>query len=280
MIFTTRAMQEIKDRLKGLGLASSTIKTYSNILQNFFKHIGKTTNITEQEINDYLDHLIIVKNYSGRSRNLAMKIIRFYCREFLNLKIDIKKAKETKPIPKICEDNEFTQIMSVTQNIKHKLCLYLMRYSGLRKGEAIKVMKHHIQPDGRLFVKEGKGNKDRYTIIPPQILEQLNAFISLLPVENPYIFQTHKGHYSPMTPQKILHNAFKKLGWHKSRWFGCHALRHSFTLWCVDSLRLDFDEVSKMLGHSAMRTTQIYTQCRRINLQRAIEVCKDVSIIT
>jgi len=59
MIFTTRAMQEIKDRLKGLGLANSTIKTYSNILQNFFKHIGKTTNITEQEINIMRDCCIV-----------------------------------------------------------------------------------------------------------------------------------------------------------------------------------------------------------------------------
>ena len=78
-------MQAIKDKLKGMGLQDSTIKTYCSILIHFFEHTKKTTNFTEQEISNYLDYLIIKKNYSGRSRNLVMKVIRFYCREFLEL---------------------------------------------------------------------------------------------------------------------------------------------------------------------------------------------------
>lgn len=273
-------MQQIKDKLKGMGMADSTIKTYTSILNHFFNHIKKATGITEQEIINYLDYLIIVKNYQARSRNLVMKVIRFYCREFLDFVPELKKAKENKPIPKICEDNEFTQILSVTPNIKHRLCLMILRYSGLRRWEVIRVMKHHIQPDGRLLVKCGKGGKDRYTIIPPQVLEQLNSFISLLPAENPYILQGQdgKGYYDKRTPEQILRNAFKKLGWNKERWFGCHALRHAFTIWCVDTLRLDFDEVSKMLGHSIMQTTQIYTKCRQLNLKRAVELCREINI--
>lgn len=273
-------MNILTDRMKGMGLADSTIKTYAYILESFFDHFGKVNNFTTQEISNYLDYLIISKNYSARSRNLDMKVIRFYCREFLGFVPDLTKAKENKPIPKICEDNDFTSILSVTPNIKHRLCLLLMRYSGLRRWEVIRVMRHHIQQDGRLLVKNGKGAKDRYTIIPPQVLEQLNAFISLLPAENPYIFQgQYGGHYSKRTPEQILVNAFNKLHWNKEKWFGCHALRHSFTLWCVDDLRLDFDEVSKMLGHSVMQTTQIYTKCRKLNLKRAIEVCREVNII-
>lgn len=274
-------MKEIKIKLKGYGLTDSTIRTYTSILKQFFEHTGKRINFTEEEISNYLDYLMNVRHYSGRSRNLAMKIIKFYCREFLNFKVELNKAKETKPIPKICEDNDFSSILSVTPNIKHRICLLLMRYSGLRRWELIRVMKHHIQEDGRLKVVQGKGQKDRYTIIPPQLLKQLQSYILLLPAENPYLFQGQngKGHYSTRTPQKILNNAFKKLGWQKEKGFGCHALRHSFTLWCVDDLRLDFDEVSKMLGHSIMQTTQIYTKCRRLNLKRAIEVCSKVSII-
>jgi len=273
-------MELIKNKLKGMGLADSTIKTYSSILNLFFEHVKKVNNFTEQEISDYLDYLMIKRNYSGRSRNLVMKVIRFYCREFLDFEPNIKKSKENKPIPKICEDSDFSSILSVTPNIKHRLCLLLMRYSGLRRWEVIRVMRHHIQPDGRLLVKSGKGDKDRYTIIPPQVLEQLQSYISLIPVSNPYVFQSRdgKGHYDKRTPEQILKNAFIKLRWHKQKWFGCHALRHSFTLWCVDTLRLDFDEVSKMLGHSIMQTTQIYTKCRQLNLKRAVELCREVSI--
>ena len=155
-----------------------------------------------------------------------------------------------------------------------------MRYSGLRRWEVIRVMKHHIQPDGRLLVKSGKGDKDRYTIIPPQVLDQLTSFINLLPSDNSYIFQGQKSkHYNPRTPEQILVNAFVKLGWNKEKWYGCHALRHAFTLWAIDDLKLDFDDVSKALGHSIYQTTQLYTRCRKNNLTNAVKMCRELSII-
>ena len=273
-------MEIIKNRLKGLGLADSTIRTYLSILSQFFEHTKKTTNFTEQEINNYLDYLIIKKNNSARSRNLAAKIIRFYCREFLGFIPEIKKAKEDRPIPKTCEDKEFSQILSVTPNIKHRLCLLLMRYSGLRKWETIRVMKNHIKDDGRLLVRHGKGKKDRYTIIPLEILDQLKQFISLIPTENPYVFQGQKGgHYSSRTPQAILNNSFNKLGWPREKWFGCHALRHACTIHWLDDIKIDLDTVSKMLGHSVMRTTEIYTQLRKLKLTDVISKYKATNCI-
>lgn len=274
-------MEAIKTKLKGYGLTDSSIRTYCSILSNFFEYTRKVNSFAQQDTDQYLDYLIVKKNYSARSRNLVMKVIRWYCNKELGLNLKFEKAKENKPIPKICEDTDFSKILSVTPNIKHRLCLLMMRYSGLRRWEVIRVMKHHIQEDGRLKVVQGKGRKDRYTIIPPQLMEQLKAYIALLPSENAYLFQSQdgRGHYSPRTPQKILNNAFEKLRWHKESWFGCHALRHSFTIWAVDDLRLDFDEVSKMLGHSVMQTTQIYTKCRKMNLKRALEVCSKVSIM-
>lgn len=274
-------MEHIKTKLKGYGLTDSTIKTYTSILKQFFNHCKKTNNFTQEEISNYLDYLMVVRNYSGRSRNLVMKVIKFYCREFLNFKPELKKAKETKDIQPVCWDDDFREIYAVTINPKQRICLLLMRYSGLRKGEVIKVRKHDIFPDGRLFVKGGKGQKDRYTIIPPQIKDQLDSYMNLLPADNPYLFlsQDGKGHYSLGTPKQILENAFIKLGWHKSRWYGCHSLRRFWVIFTVDVLKLDFDEVSKMAGHSIMRTTQIYTQSRKLRLNEAIEKYKEVSCV-
>lgn len=273
-------MELIKNKLKGLGMSQSTIKTYSSILKNFFEYIKKVNNIVDKEINEYLDYLMVTKNYCGRSRNLVMKVIKFYMREFNNIEINIKKAKETKPIPKICWDNDLKQIISVTPNIKHRLCILLMRYSGLRKFEAIHLMKHHVLDNGMVFVKQGKGQKDRYSIIPPQILEQLKSYMSLLPTDNPYIFQGQNSkHYSSRTPQEILNNAFRKLKWHKERWFGCHALRHAFCIYCLDNKIGDYDQVSKWLGHSVRQTTQIYTRCRKIDYVESIMRYKTITCI-
>ena len=142
-------------------------------------------------------------------------------------------------------------------------------------------MKHHILQDGKLFIKSGKGDKDRYTILPEQVYELLQNYIKILPADNPYVFQGQNSkHYSKRTPQKILVNAFIKLGWHRSRWFGCHALRHAFVVWALDNKIGDYDQVSKWVGHSVRQTTQIYTQCRKIDYSEAVEKCKTISIIT
>ena len=272
-------IKTIKERLQCLGMTNATIKTYSLVLKSLFCHIGKINEITEKEVMIYLDYLMIKKKYVARSRNLVAKIIKFYFREFFEKEIRIEMIKESKPIPNICWDDDFKQIISVTPNIKHRICLLLMRYSGLRRWEVIRVMKHHILSDGKLLVKCGKGQKDRYTLIPPQVLEQLNAYISLLHTQNPYLFpsQDGKGHYSSRTPQAILINAFKNLKWHRDRWFGCHALRHAFCVYCLDNRIGDYDQVSKWLGHSVKQTTQIYTQCRKIDYVESIERYKAIN---
>jgi len=69
-----------------------------------------------------------------------------------------------------------------------------------------------------------------------------------------------------------------KTGWNKEKWFGCHALRHACTLHWLDDLKLDFDMVSKMLGHSTMRTSQIYTQLRKLKLVDAISKYNTLTI--
>lgn len=273
-------MIKIRNSLLAKGLTGSTAKTYCNILGHFFEHTGKVNNFTKQEISNYLEYLMIKRNYSARSRNLVMKVIRYYCREFCHTEIDLPKAKENKPIPKICDDSQFTQIMSVTNNPKHKLCLLLMRYSGLRRYEVIRVMKHHILSDGRLLVKQGKGQKDRYTIIPPQVKETLDPFVNLLPAHNQYIFQSQDGnsHYNLDTPQAILNNAFDSLGWSKEKHFGCHALRHAFAIWCLDELNIELDMLRFMLGHNSLKTTEIYLQHRRVNYQKILNRCNQVEI--
>lgn len=274
-------MQPIKNKLKGMGLTYSTIKTYSSILKRFFEHFKKTSNFTFEEMESYLDYLMVVKDLKASSRNLTADVLEFYSREFLDDKIEFRKAKVTKEIQPVCWDEDYKQILSVTPNIKHKLCLNVMRYSGLRRAEVVKVMKHHIMPTNRLFVKFGKGQKSRYTIMPPQIYQDINNFKSLLPAENPYVFQGQggKGHYSPETPNEILNNAFDKLGWSKERRYGCHALRRFCIIFMVDNLHLDFDKVSKYHGHSIMRTTQIYTESRKLSIEEDARKYEQVEIV-
>jgi len=275
-------LKTIRERMICLGMTNKTIKIYRSCLKGLFEHLEKIEDISEKEVLLYLDYVILKKKNKERSRNVKAKIIRFYFREFLDKDIKINKSKEDKPIPRVCWDNQLKKILEVTPYAKQRLLLLLMRYSGLRKGEATSLKKHHILDDGTILVKYGKGRKDRYTICHPKVLEQLKSFISLLPDNNNnYIFQGQNGigHYSDGTPSEILHNAFIKLKWHKDKWFGCHALRHAFCVYSLDNKIGDYDQVSKWLGHSVGQTTQIYTQCRRINHIESIKKYKTTECV-
>ncbi len=274
-------MEHIKNILFGLGLTDSTVKTYTFHLSKFFNKTAKVSGHTEDEINRYLEYLIIMRKYKARSRNLVAKIITCYYREIFNQELKLRRAKEDKPMPKICWDEQLGQIMAVTRNIKQRLNISVMRYSGLRVGEANKLKKSHVLLDGRIFVDNGKGQKSRYTVCHPGIHKKLLWFIGLLPEDNDYIFQgQYGGHYSNRTSGQILNNAFNKLGWPKEKRFGCHAMRHAFCVYGLDEkIAKDTDEMAKWLGHSSIRTTQIYTQCRRLDHIAAISRYNEVKCI-
>lgn len=120
-----------------MGLADSTIKTYCSILSQFFEHTKKTTNFTEQEINDYLDYLMIVRNYSGRSRNLVMKVIRFYCRELKIYKLLLVK-RQIKQILKNIENLKDNNLFGIEIEKEPKQFADFMIKGGLNQNPILR----------------------------------------------------------------------------------------------------------------------------------------------
>ncbi len=77
-------MNKIRYRLVQLGMARSTRSTRIRELRNFFRHIGKVENITQNEVTTYLDYLITHNKYIPKHKNAVAKIIKFYRKEFLD----------------------------------------------------------------------------------------------------------------------------------------------------------------------------------------------------
>lgn len=252
-------MQEIKQFLKSKGFTDRTIKTYTSILRKVFNSLG--TNFTEGQIESWLTW----RNLNPRSYNLYRLVINFYTKKYLGYELEFKKAKVPKSLPNYVTKEEINKVLYFTKNIKHKLGLAIIYSSGLRAYEVVRLKKHSFDFENyEINIKEGKGKKDRPTVLKISLIPAIKRYIKRLKANNNYFFQTYRGHISERSFEEVLKRGIKKAG--LSKYFTLHDLRHSFAINCLDE-GVDIEDVRRMLGHSSLRTTQIYLQCKRTKLK-------------
>ena len=249
---------QIYNFLKSKGFKKKSLKTYQSIIRKITNILGKE--FTEEELED----LFTTLNLKPRSYNLYRTVMNFYTTEYLNYSLSFTKAKVDKSLPTYVSQEEYDKFLNTIPNIKHRLGFDLMYYSGLRVYEVCRVEKHNFDfKKLTLFIKNGKGNKDRYTIINKKIIEGFKNLKTKR--NNPYLFQNNGKHLTEKTFQERLKKARKDSKLTKK--FSCHDLRHSFAINLVNR-GIDIDIVRQLLGHSSIRTTQIYLKCRTINLTK------------
>lgn len=245
-------IQEIQQFLKSKGMAARTIKTYSSILSNAFRALPY--NFSSSDVESWLTTL----NLQPRSYNLFRTVISFYTSKYLGYKLSFGKAKVPKHLPTYVTIDDFKRLIITVPNLKHRIAFELMYCAGLRVEETSKLKIEDIDFETSKIRVRGKGGKDRHTIIRSFLTTALKMLIKNNDKNNPYLFQTYNGHIHPRSIQERLNKARKDA--RILREFTCHDLRHSFA---VNMLRrgTNVEQVRRLLGHSNLRTTQIYLQC-------------------
>lgn len=200
------------------------------------------------------------KGFSAQSRNLFLNVIKFYYRNVTKVgqKIEIQSAKKRKNPPVVLSRNEIKRVLQSTKNTKHRLLLSLSYGAGLRVSEVVSLKVRDIDLDElTIHVKQGKGQKDRISILPEKLVDDLRNMIAGKS-SNDYVFSSERGgKLSTRTAQKVFEHSFKKSGIKKSATF--HSLRHSFATHLLEN-GVDVRYVQELLGHQNIRTTQRYTQ--------------------
>jgi len=253
--------------LKSKGMKEKTIKTYVSIINKVTKAIGKE--FTQKQLEDYLATL----DLKPSSYNLYRAVMNFYTEKELGYKITFSKAKKNKFLPIEVNKIEFHNFLKVIPNIKHRLGFRLMYESGLRVNEVVNTKVFDLDYKKLTIRIRGKGNKDRYSIVPKELLQELKKFTTN---KKGYIFtnQNNGKKLTIKTFQERLKKAREQAKIEKE--FTCHSLRHSFAINIVNQ-GIDLEIVRRLLGHSSIRTTQIYLQCRTINLTKIAEVSGNFS---
>ena len=129
--------------------------------------------------------------------------------------------------------------------------------TGLRVSEVVRLKVSDIDGDRKMLrVKAGKGAKDRYTLLSEVALETLRNYYKVYRPKEWLFEGQRKGHYSRRSVEKIMENAIKRSGIQKKA--SVHTLRHSFATHLLEH-GTDIRYIQELLGHSNIKTTQIYT---------------------
>ena len=261
-------LAKIENELKLRYYSRKTIKSYLTCLSDYFRYIK---NVSKDPNLALLKKYLLEKQDRGQSSqtvNLYLHAIKYFYREIFksSIKIDIKFAKTASKLPVILSRNEIGEIIGAIDNFKHKILVSLSYGAGLRVSEAINLKIKDIDlRELTIHIKGAKGNKDRITVFPEKIK---NDIINLIAdrAGNDYLFASERGgKLTERTAQKIFENGLKKAGIKKDATF--HSLRHSIATNLLEN-GVDVRYVQELLGHANIRTTQIYTKVTNPMLKR------------
>ena len=241
--------------LKLKGMTKNTIKTYLQIIDKFLKKVSNNAkDVPQNVIEDYILSMIN-SNYMSNTIKLTQIVLKIFFNEMLKRDFKIQNYKNKKRLPQILSKEEIEEMIKVTINLKHKLIIMLFYSAGLRLDELRNLKKIDIDFERDLIrVEKGKGNKTRYTILSKYAKELLIDYIKT--TNSKYLFQGRNSKLNKRTIQQLVKNAGKKAKIKKE--VHPRMLRHCFATHLMDN-GIDINHIQRLLGHSNISTTQIYT---------------------
>jgi len=290
-----------------------TERTYVDWMKRFFKYMieikEKDFSLSKPDsfdMKDYLSYLAIKKNVSSSTQNQAFNALLFLYRHILDIEVNgmekTVRAKRGQKLPVVLAVNEVKKIFQCVEGT-HLLFMQLLYGSGLRLMELARLRVQDIDFEmNNIAVRDGKGNKDRYTILPDYVKTQITEHLENVRVIHEKDLKNGYGEvYLPYALERKYPNAGKEWRWQyifpsarlsvdprsgKARRHHIsekaiqyavanavkkakipkhatvHTLRHSFATHLLLN-GINLREIQELLGHKNINTTMIYTHVVR-----------------
>ena len=239
----------------------STIKGYTAAIIRLQKHYSlPPEQISELQLVSFICHLKEELSLSRATMRISVAAIKYFYRNILKKAALVGKIpypKKEKHIPLILDGREIRLLFNNCQNLKHRLLLKLIYSAGLRRSEAINITLNDFDRIGmQIIIRQGKGQKDRYSILAHSLLNDLDLYIKQYqPSERLFYGRVKSEPISASLIRWAMSQALKKAKISKK--VNIHSLRHSFASHLL-SINTDIVTVQKLLGHGDIRTTMAY----------------------
>ncbi len=297
-------LERVREAIRVRHYSIRTEQAYVNWVRRFILFHGKRhpDSMGESEVTAFLTDLAVKRNVSSSTQNQALNALVFMYRHVLNQPLeelgDVVRPKRPAKLPVVLTVDEVRRVLACLQGEKW-LIACLQYGSGLRLLESVRLRVKDLDFDRRaIFVRDGKGGKDRVVTLADELIEPLQRHLgarktlherdlcaghgavflpNALDRKYPnaplawgwqYVFASgsisrdprsgkyRRHHINASIVQRAVAKAIREAGITKPA--SCHSLRHSFATHLLER-GADIRTVQEQLGHSDVRTTQIYT---------------------
>jgi integron integrase len=300
----SQLLNQVRQILRVRNYSYRTEKTYVYWIKKYivFHGIRHPANMGVNELNAFLTHLAVDCNVAASTQNQALAALMFLYREVLAVNLpwldSFTPAKKQKRVPVILTKEEVSAVLSKLNGLPWILA-NLMYGAGLRLSECLDLRVKDLDFGYKqITVREGKGGKDRYTLLPDALVKPLKAHLEQVKVLHQrdlkaglgrvslpnaldrkypnaaiewawqYVFPSHRLSHDPRTgkidrhhlSESVLQRAVKKAMREAGieKHASCHTFRHCFATHLLQN-GYDIRTIQDLLGHKEIGTTMIYT---------------------
>jgi integrase/recombinase XerD len=244
-------------------LAPATQKNYIHYVAGFAKYFGQSPEVLDLEaVRQYQLHLINERKLSPESVNQYVSAVKFLYLETLEMPWTdeyFPRVRRPTRLPVVLSYEELLQFFDYVPSLKYRAALMTCYGAGLRVSEAVALKISDIDSQRMLIrVEQGKGNKDRYAMLSPRLLEVLRRYWrAARPQSQHWLFPSWQTNHHLCTGslQTACREAALRSGLRKR--VTVHVLRHSFATHLLEN-GTDIRIIQVLLGHSRIDTTAHY----------------------
>ena len=243
------------------GMSERTRESYLGSVAALAKYYARRPDrISETEVQRYLLHLIEERKLSWSSCNVAAQGLKFFYRITLKrtqTQFGIPTARQPQKLPEILAREEVARLIDSAANPKHRAILMTTYGAGLRLNEVCHLKVSDVDSARMtLRIEQGKGAKDRYTLLSPRLLGELRRYWAGYRPKL-WLFPSKDGArpIGDTMVHRLYHAAKARAGIHKVG--GIHALRHAFATHLLEA-GVDIHTIQRLMGHGHISSTLRY----------------------
>jgi integrase/recombinase XerD len=263
----TTLRQQMDDAMLVRGFAVRTRESYLGAVTRLAKFYRRPPDqLTPEEVQAYLVHMLRDDQLAWSTCHQAVCAFRFLYHTTLQRPVAtfmVPGPKQPQKLPEILSAEEVQRIIARTLNRRQRVLLATAYGAGLRLSELVHLKVTDVDAQRMsLRVEQGKGAKDRYTLLSARLLDELRAYWREYRPHGGWLFPS-RGGQRPMdvtTVQKIYMAA--KLRARITKRGGIHALRHAFATHLLEA-GIDLHTIQRLLGHGSITSTMRYFHVAR-----------------
>lgn len=259
-------MGELRERMQSdmllRGLRQSTQRSYLDCAEKFAAYYRRSpAQMGGKEIREYLLHLIEERELRPSSIGVHIGALKFLYKVTLDRPEEVTGLvcpKGRQRLPQVLTASEVELLLTAVRWIKHRAVIVVAYGAGLRAAEVCRLQIGDIDSKRMLIhVRDGKGGKDRYTLLSPAVLKVLRDYYRSHRPMPPFLFPGSTPGI-PMAPSS-LGDILRRAAWRcgLSKRVSPHVLRHSFATQLLED-GVDLPTIQQLLGHRSIRTSARY----------------------